>query len=70
MDSWDKCKQNSCSFFWEKYGTFSNAFTGDTYLNFWKQGLSNNANLIIDYITSIIIDPYFSKEIVLLLRFL
>ncbi len=64
MDSWDKCKQKSCSFFWEKYGTFSNAFTGDTYLHFWKQGLSSNIDLIIDYLISIIISPIFSKEII------
>ena len=61
---WKKCKKKHCSFFWEKYGTFSNALTEDTYLHFWKQGLSIHKELIVDYIISSIVNPIFNKHII------
>jgi predicted Zn-dependent peptidase len=64
MESWEKCKKKHCAYFWEKYGTFSNAYTNDTYLHFWKQGLAENTKLILDYIVSIILHPQLSKKMI------
>ncbi len=64
MESWEKCKKKHCSYFWEKYGTLSNAHTTDTYLHFWKQGLATNTNIILDYIVSIITNPQLSKKMI------
>jgi len=64
MEGWEKCKKKHCTYFWEKYGTFSNAYTEDTYLHFWQQGLATHTNLILDYIVSSIINPDFSKKMI------
>jgi len=64
MEGWEKCKKKHCTFFWEKYGTFSNAHTEDTYLHFWQQGLATHTNIILDYIVSSITNPQFSKKMI------
>lgn len=64
MESWEKCKKKHCTYFWEKYGTFSNAYTNDTYLHFWKQGLAKHCDLILDYIISIILHPQLSEKMI------
>ena len=64
MEGWEKCKKKHCAYFWEKYGTFSNAHTADTFVLFWQQGLVEYTNLILDYIVSSIVNPHFSKKMV------
>lgn len=64
MESWEKCKKKHCSYFWEKYGVFSNAHTEDTYLHFWKQGLAINSDNILDYIISIIVNPQITSKLI------
>tara|TARA_B100000674_G_C37940924_1_gene962578 strand:- start:564 stop:1904 length:1341 start_codon:yes stop_codon:yes gene_type:complete len=64
MEGWEKCKKKHCTFFWEKYGTFSNAYTEDTYLHFWQQGLAIHKELILDYIVSSIVNPTFTKKMI------
>ena len=64
MEGWEKCKKKHCTFFWEKYGTFSNAYTEDTYLHFWQQGLATHSDLILDYIVSLITNPQLTKKMI------
>jgi len=64
MESWEKCKKKHCTYFWEKYGTLSNAYTNNTYLHFWKQGLQEHTEIILDYIISIILNPQLSKKMI------
>lgn len=64
MEGWEKCKKKHCTFFWEKYGTFSNAYTEDTYLHFWQQGLASQTDIILDYIVSSIVRPNFTEKMI------
>ncbi len=62
MDSWKKCNKKSCFHYWEKYGTYSNAHTGNTEIKFWRQGLSKYANDIMDYIATIVVNPFIYQK--------
>jgi predicted Zn-dependent peptidase len=61
-EAWKKCKI-PCSSYLEKYGTLSNASTSDMSTSFWINGLDKFTEILIEYILSIILDPYFTEKL-------
>lgn len=64
LESWKKCKKDSCDSFWSKKGIMSNGQTGATYTRYFITGLNNgNQKNLYEYVASIISDPKFTKKI-------
>lgn len=64
LESWKKCKKDSCDSFWSKKGIMSNGQTAATYTRYYIIGLNNgNQKNLYEYVASIISDPKFSQHI-------
>ena len=51
VSSWKKCK-TSCPKFWKNKGVIQNAYTGNTFVGYWIEGLSKYTENMIEYIIS------------------
>ena len=63
MSSSKHCKKNLCETYLNKYGIKSNASTHDMYTNYWALGLPEYKNEILNFVTSIILDPKITEKI-------
>jgi predicted Zn-dependent peptidase len=64
LESWKKCKKDSCDSFWSKKGIMSNGQTSATYTRYFITGLNNgNQKNLYEYVASIISDPKFTNRI-------
>uniref|UniRef100_A0A6C0BZB7 Peptidase M16 N-terminal domain-containing protein n=1 Tax=viral metagenome TaxID=1070528 RepID=A0A6C0BZB7_9ZZZZ len=62
-DAWKKCYKRGCTFYLEKYGTVSNAYTTSTSTGYWIKGLSRFKHTMIDYILSIALNPHITADV-------
>ena len=60
-DGWSKCR-NNCSEYWNKRGVILNASTGQTYVNYFINGLPEFLNEMVDYIVSISTAPIINSN--------
>lgn len=62
-EGWKRCGKKGCTDYWKKRGVFTNASTGQTNLEYYMNGLEKYSKEMIDYITSISINPVITKYI-------
>ena len=62
-EGWNRCGKKGCTDYWKKRGVFTNASTGQTNLEYYMNGLEKYSKEMIDYITSISINPIITKYI-------
>lgn len=63
MSASKHCGKELCETYLKKYGIKSNASTHDMYTNYWVFGLKEYTQKMLDFITSIILDPKITKKI-------
>jgi len=61
-EGWKKCGKAGCSNYWKKKGVITNASTGQTNVQYYMHGLDSYSKEMVDYISSISIDPIITKS--------
>jgi len=61
-EGWKKCGENGCQAYWKKKGVLTNASTGQTTVQYYMHGLKEYTYEMIDYITSISINPEITQS--------
>lgn len=61
VDGWKKCK-GSCITYWDNLGKYINASTDITVMKYFVKGGVENANEMIEYISSITTNPMFESS--------
>jgi len=61
-EGWKKCGKKGCQSYWKKKGVLTNASTGQTTVQYYMHGLKEYTYEMLDYITSISIDPEITES--------
>jgi len=61
-EGWKKCGENGCQSYWKKKGVLTNASTGQTTVQYYMHGLKEYTYEMVEYITSISINPEITKS--------
>jgi len=61
-EGWKKCGENGCQAYWKKKGVLTNASTGQTTVQYYMHGLKEYTYDMLDYITSISINPEITQS--------
>ena len=61
-EGWEKCGEKGCQSYWKKKGVLTNASTGQTTVQYYMHGLKEYTYEMVEYITSISINPEITKS--------
>lgn len=61
-DSWKPCGKDRCNSYWDKKGVYMNASTNNSYLTFYVEGLVEDMDDMMNYMTDIITKPFFKSS--------
>ena len=62
MVAWKKCYKKGCHQYLDKYGAIYNAYTTNMSTCYWVEGLHPYIDNLLEYVLSVMIDPYFIKK--------
>ena len=61
-ESWKPCGKQTCNSYWDKKGVSMNANTHLSYMNFYVNGLVEDFDEMMEYMTDIITKPFLTKS--------
>ena len=61
-ESWKPCGKQTCNSYWDKKGVSTNATTHLSYMNFYVNGLLEDMDEMMEYMTDIITKPFLKES--------
>jgi predicted Zn-dependent peptidase len=61
-ESWKPCGKQTCNSYWDKKGVMMNASTSSSFLTFYVEGLLEDMDEMMNYMTDIITKPFFKSS--------